>query len=54
MKLSGDGMNIGKRLHVVSFVFTLLDEVETTGSFERVTFWLYSKNRKSIKSWNLL
>ncbi len=34
VKLSGDGTNIGKRLHVVSFTFTLLDEVETTASFE--------------------
>ena len=26
VKLSGDGMNIGKRLHVVNFTFTLLEE----------------------------
>ena len=26
VKLSGDGTNIGKRLHVVNFGFTLLDE----------------------------
>ena len=26
MKLSGDGTNIGKRLHVVNFTFTLLEE----------------------------
>ena len=26
VKLSGDGTNIGKRLHVINFTFTLLDE----------------------------
>lgn len=26
VKLSGDGTNIGKRLHVVNFTFTLLKE----------------------------
>ena len=26
VKLTGDGTNIGKRLHVVNFAFTLLDE----------------------------
>ena len=26
VKLTGDGTNIGKRLHVVNFGFTLLDE----------------------------
>ena len=26
MKLTGDGTNIGKHLHVVNFAFTLLDE----------------------------
>ncbi len=34
VKLLGDGTNICKRLHVVSFMFTLLNEVETTASFE--------------------
>ena len=28
VKLTGDGTNIGKRLHVVNFGFTLLDEGE--------------------------
>ena len=26
VKLTGDGMNIGKRLHIVNFEFTLLEE----------------------------
>lgn len=26
VKLTGDGTNIGKHLHVVNFVFTILDE----------------------------
>ena len=34
VKLSGDGTCIGKRLHVVCFTFTLLEESEKTGSFE--------------------
>ena len=34
VKLSGDGTRIGKRLHVVCFTFTLLNEEDTTGSFE--------------------
>ena len=28
MKLSGDGTKIGKRLHIVNFGFTILDEGE--------------------------
>ena len=28
MKLSGDGTSIGKRLHVINFMFTFLDEGE--------------------------
>ena len=32
MKLTGDGTNIGKRLHVVNFGFTFLDEGETAYS----------------------
>lgn len=28
VKLTGDGTNIGKRLHVVNFGFTILDEGE--------------------------
>ena len=28
MKLTGDGTNIGKRLHVVSFAFTIIEEGE--------------------------
>ncbi len=32
IKLSGDGTNIGKRLHVVNFTFTLLDEGEAAYS----------------------
>ena len=34
VKLSGDGTCIGKRLHVVCFTFTLLEESDKTGSFE--------------------
>ena len=26
VKLSGDGTNVGKRLHLINFTFTLLDE----------------------------
>ena len=33
IKLSGDGTNIGKRLHVICFTFTILEE-EKTGSYE--------------------
>lgn len=32
MKLSGDGTNIGKRLYVINFTFTLLDEGNRTSS----------------------
>ena len=32
VKLSGDGTNIGKRLHVVGFTFTLLDENQACSS----------------------
>ena len=32
VKLSGDGTNIGKRLHVINFTFTLLDEGSGTSS----------------------
>ena len=35
IKLSGDGTNIGKRLHVVNFTFTLLEEAAHTCSYER-------------------
>ena len=28
VKLSGDGTSIGKRLHVINFMFTFLDEGE--------------------------
>lgn len=34
VKLSGDGTNIGKRLHVVNFTFTLLEERSHVHSFE--------------------
>ena len=34
VKLSGDGTCIGKRLHVVCFTFTVLEESEITGSCE--------------------
>lgn len=34
MKLTGDGMNIGKRLHVVNFGFALLDEGDKAYSSE--------------------
>ena len=34
VKLSGDGTNIGKRLHVVNFTFTMLDEGEKAYSAE--------------------
>ena len=34
VKLSGDGTCIGKRLHVVCFTFTLLEESDKTGSYE--------------------
>ena len=34
VKLSGDGTCIGKRLHVVCFTFTVLEESEITGSYE--------------------
>lgn len=34
VKLSGDGTKIGKRLHVVNFMFTLLDEGKKAYSFE--------------------
>ena len=34
IKLSGDGTCIGKRLHVVCFTFTVLEESDKTGSFE--------------------
>lgn len=34
IKLSGDGTNIGKRLHVVNFNFTLLEEGAHTCSYE--------------------
>ena len=33
IELSGDGTNIGKRLHVICFTFTILEE-EKTGSYE--------------------
>ena len=32
VKLSGDGTNIGKRLHVIAFTFTLLDEDHATSA----------------------
>ncbi len=34
VKLSGDGTKIGKRLRVVNFTFTLLDEGSKAYSFE--------------------
>ena len=34
VKLSGDGTNIGKRLHVVNFTFTLLEEGAHTCPYE--------------------
>ena len=34
VKLSGDGTSIGKRLHVINFTFTLLDEGEKAHSYE--------------------
>ena len=34
MKLSGDGTSIAKCLHVLNFVFTLLDEGEKAYSYE--------------------
>ena len=34
VKLSGDGTCIGKRLHVVCFTFTVLEESEITGSYK--------------------
>ena len=34
IKLSGDGTKIGKRLHVVSFTFTILEQGERPGSYE--------------------
>ena len=34
MKLSGDGTNIGKRLHVINFTFTLLDEGSVAYGYE--------------------
>ena len=34
VKLSGDGTTIGKRLHVVNFAYTLLDEGELAHSYE--------------------
>lgn len=34
VKLSGDGTNIGKRLHVLNFTFTMQDEREKAYSAE--------------------
>ena len=34
VKLSGDGTNIGKRLHVINFTFTLLDEGSVAYGYE--------------------
>ena len=34
VKLLGDGTNIGKRLHVINFAFTLLDEGSVAYGFE--------------------
>ena len=50
VKLSRDGTNIGKCLHVVNFTFTLLEEGAYTYSYEGNHTWQYLKMLKSRNS----
>ncbi len=50
MKLTGDGTNIGKRLHVVNFGFTILDEGEKAYSAERNRCLAIIKEPESYES----
>ena len=50
IKLSGDGTNIGKRLHVICFTFTVLEEEEKTGSYEGNHILTVFKEPKSYDS----
>ena len=36
VKLSGDGTTIGKRIHCVTFAFTLLDEADSVSSVDGI------------------
>ena len=55
VKLSGDGTNIGKRLHVVDFTFTLLEEGPLAYSYEgNHTLAMFKEEEKYEPSWDAL
>ena len=52
VKLSGDGANIGKRLHVVMFTFTLLEEGNKAHSSDGILHWEdFTGTENSIFNW---
>ena len=50
VKLAGDGTSIGKRLHVINFTFTLLDEGDKAHSFEGNHLLAMFKEQESYDS----
>ena len=52
VKLTGDGTNIGKRLHVMNFAFTLLDEghkADTSSRNHCIAIYKETENYESMK-----
>ena len=49
MKLTGDGTNIGKHLHVVNFAFTLVDEGDTTSGNHCIAILKESESYDAMK-----
>ena len=52
VKLTGDGTNIGKRLHIVNFGFTLLDEGDKAYSAAGMLLLLYLEECECVRSHN--
>lgn len=50
IKLSGDGTNIGKRLTVVNFAYTILNEKRVQWEKREITFWQLSKRQNPMKT----
>ncbi len=50
VKLTGDGTNIGKRLHVVNFGFTILDEGNVAAGKHCITIFKEPETYQSLKA----
>ena len=49
IKVSGDGTNIGKRLTIAKFTYTICNEKEGSMGEKAIMFWLLSKLQKHMK-----